>query len=97
MVKPGQIVEVDKLTTDEKQLVINEVLLMVNGDKVMIGTPYLKDSLTFDVLETIKKPKVRVASFHAKANYRKLKGTRPQKTQLRLVGEKEVVKSAKKS
>lgn len=106
IVKPNQIIEVDKLGIEESNtLVVNEVLLMVDGDKVEVGSPFLKTPLTFDVLETIKKDKIRVASFHAKANYRKVKGSRAQKTRIRLAVTKPVkaekkeakVKSVKKS
>ncbi len=97
IVKPNQIIEVDKLNLeDNKSLVVNEVLLMVDGDKVEVGSPFLKTPLTFDVLETIKKDKIRVAKFHAKANYRKVKGSRAQKTRIRLAGS-EVVKKEVKS
>ncbi len=83
MVKAGQTIEVNKLK-DEKTLEVDTVMLKKTGDKVEIGTPYLKEKVVFDVLGTIKKDKIRVAKFHAKANYRKVRGSRAQMTQIKL-------------
>ncbi len=54
------------------------VLLAVDDKKVQIGKPYLKEKLKLKVLETFKGKKIRVAKFHAKANYRRVKGFRPK-------------------
>jgi ribosomal protein L21 len=54
------------------------VLMTVDEDKVSIGKPYLKEKVTLKVLEQKKGVKIRVAKFHAKANYRKVRGFRPQ-------------------
>ena len=85
LIKPGQVFEVDKLPAELKTLQVEQVLLEVNDDKVEIGSPVLKKTLNFEVLETVKKPKIRVMKFHAKANYRKTTGSRAQKTRIKLV------------
>lgn len=77
---PNIVIEVDLLTA--KQDVGVAILLLSEDGKVTIGTPYLKDKLTLKYLDTIKKDKIRVARFHAKANYRKVTGQRSKKTQL---------------
>lgn len=92
LAKPGEILEVDRLTTD-KELVVDKVLLNVDGAKVELGTPYLKKNLTFEVIQTVKKPKIRVATYHAKANYRRVKGQRPQVTQIKMKPGKAVKKA----
>jgi ribosomal protein L21 len=51
-------------------------VLMLVGDKVEIGTPHLKDELTFEVLGNRFTDKIRVSKFHAKANYRRTTGSR---------------------
>lgn len=84
LIKPGQVTEVDKLA-DEKKLKVDTVLLSVSGDKVELGSPFLKKALEFEILGTIKKAKIRVAKFHAKANYRRVSGSRAQKTQIRML------------
>mgnify|MGYP001572747124 CR=1 FL=1 len=53
-------------------------ILMIVDDKVVIGKPYLKETVKLKILEQKKGKKIRVAKFHAKANYRKVRGFRPQ-------------------
>lgn len=87
IVKPNQVFEVDKISGEDKKLTISEVLLLVENGKVEIGAPFVKRILNFEVIGTVKKPKVTVMKFHAKANYRRKIGSRAQKTQLKLVNE----------
>ena len=100
-VKPEQTLEVDYLG-DIKSLSVNKVLLMVDGEKIEVGTPYLKSTLEFEVMGDKKLAKVRVAKFHAKANYRKVKGQRRTVSIIKLsvsksVNKKESAKTVKKS
>lgn len=90
VVKPQQVVEVDKLSEDVKTLVVDKILLSVDDGKVEVGKPFLKKSVNFEVLENIKKPKVRVATYKAKANYRRVKGSRREVSQIRLAEDKTV-------
>ncbi len=72
-ISPKEKVRVD-FVGDLKKLESDRVLVKSEGDKLTLGTPYLKDKVVFDVLEQVKAEKVRVATFHAKANTRKVKG-----------------------
>lgn len=85
LVEPGKIIEVDKLGVNDKRLKVPEVLLTVNNGKITIGNPYLKTTLDFEILGDIKKPKIRVATYHAKANYRRVKGSRAQVTKIKML------------
>lgn len=58
------------------------VLLLSEDGKLKIGMPYLKEKLTLKRLEDIKGLKVRVAKFHAKANYRRVTGYRSKITKV---------------
>ncbi|MEK7616819.1 MAG: 50S ribosomal protein L21 [Patescibacteria group bacterium] len=78
---PNQPFIVDRLNDREKKTEALVLMLAENG-KVKIGTPYLKEKLTLDIIEMVKGDKIRVAKFHAKANYRKVTGIRPRKTEL---------------
>lgn len=80
-VTPNQPLLVDWLGEKSKKIEVS-VLLLSEGGKVKVGAPYLKDKLSLEVLETVKADKIRVAKFHAKANYRKVTGMRPKKTKL---------------
>lgn len=94
VIKPGQTIEVNKLK-EEKTLKVDRVLLKVDGDKVEFGAPYLKETVELEVLETIKKDKIRVAKYSPKANSRRVKGSRAQMTLVKLAAPKAVA-SAKK-
>lgn len=78
-VYPNKPFEVE-LETDQKEIP-SKVLLLVNGD-VKIGQPYLKEEINLKVLENKLGDKVRVAKFHAKANYRRVRGYRKKLTKL---------------
>lgn len=80
-VLPNQPLEVDWLGQDYKKIDA-EVLLLSEGSKIQFGTPYLKEKLTLEVLGTTRGEKIRVAKFHAKANFRKVTGSRSRKTKL---------------
>ena len=68
---PGIPVLVDLLDIDEaiKQVKV-KALAKSDGDKLEIGRPYLKDDVILEVLGQFRGEKIRVAKFHAKANYR---------------------------
>lgn len=57
-------------------------VLMVVDDKVKIGKPSLDEKLSIKSLRNYSGKKVRVAKFHAKANYRKVRGFRRKLTQI---------------
>lgn len=79
---PDKEVEVDFL--DDQKSLEAKVLLMSENGKVKIGTPYLKEKVTLKYIDTKKGDKIRVAKFHAKANFRKVTGHRAKRTRLLL-------------
>lgn len=78
---PNLALEVDFLNDLKKIDAL--VLLLSEAGKLKIGTPYLKEKLTLECLETVRGDKIRVAKFHAKANYRKVTGHKSKKTKVR--------------
>lgn len=84
MVTPKTVFEVDTVPMGEK-FECDQVLMTENDGKLQVGTPFLKEVLTFNVLGEVKKKKVRVATYHAKANTRKVVGQRATKVRLVLV------------
>ncbi len=80
-VLPNQSFDVDYLGEEDKKIEAQVLLLSENG-QIKLGTPYLKEKLTLDFLATIKVDKIRVAKFHAKANFRKVTGHRAKKARL---------------
>ena len=69
----------------EVDLVAGEIeakVLMIVNDKVKLGSPYINEKLKIKKLEDLTKRKIRVAKFHAKANYRKVTGSRRKITKI---------------
>ena len=60
-----------------------QVLCIVKDDNIELGKPYLKKKIKLEILEDVKGKKIRVAKFHAKANYRKVTGSRPKYSKTR--------------
>lgn len=81
IVAPNKPFLVDYQGEDKKELSA-KVLLKSEDQKITLGNPYLKDEAKFKVVSSEKLPKIRVAKFHAKANFRKVKGIRPKATKL---------------
>lgn len=83
-ISPGQTIEVDKISTPGI-LHVDKVLLAVDGEKMEVGNPYLKKVLQFEVVENVKKAKIRVATYKAKANHRRVIGSRREVSRIKLV------------
>lgn len=74
-VLPNQELMVNHLG-DIKSFQCDRVLLISDEKKIKIGQPFLKDKLEFSVLGNVRGKKIRVATYKAKVNYRKVKGSR---------------------
>ena len=62
-------------------ITIDTVLLVSDGDKVSVGTPYVKGAkVTVEVGETFKDKKVLVFKYKSKKDYHRLHGHREQYT-----------------
>ena len=78
---PGKIIEVS-LQKEPGKDIQADVLLLSEDGKFKIGRPYLKEKLVLKKIEDIKGSKIRVAKFHAKANYRRTTGYRSSITRV---------------
>jgi len=82
----GKYIEVDLLPDEVgKKKTFDKVLLLVDDDKVDVGTPYLTN-VTVDttVLEHFKGPKIVVFKYRAKERYRVKTGHRQKYTRVRV-------------
>ncbi len=80
----GGYIEVD-LLSDEigKKKTFNKVLLLVNGEEVKVGSPYLQGvSVDTTVVEHFKAPKVIVFKYRPKQRYRVKSGHRQKYTKV---------------
>lgn len=78
-IESGKVFEASEVSAENLEI---KVLAIVKDDKLDLGKPYLTEKLKIKVLEQVKKAKIRVAKFHAKANYRKVTGYRQKALKL---------------
>ncbi len=71
-----------------------DVLLLADEKSVSLGKPYLKEKLSFDIVETVRGKKIRVSRYHAKANTRRVVGSRATYSKVKLSAPKKSVKKA---
>ncbi len=80
----GRAIEVDRLPVDAgKKFDFERILLMADGDEVMVGTPTVNDILVkVTVVEHIKGPKIDRFKYRPKKRIRVRGGHRQQYTRL---------------
>ena len=87
IVKPGQRLKIEKLATEEGgNIEFGEVLLVVDGEKVEIGTPTVKSAkVSAKVLRHARDKKKIIFRYHSKTRYRKMKGHRQHFTEVEII------------
>lgn len=86
-VSEGDIINVEKITRQEGQneLNIKEVLMVVDGDNVTVGAPYVDGAtVVATALEDGKSEKVIVFKYKRKKDYRRKQGHRQPFTKLEI-------------
>ena len=84
VVSEGDVIEVELLKNPGKEVSF-EALLVIDGDKVDVGTPKTATKVTAAVVEESKKDeKVVSIRYKAKKRVRKVKGHRQLKTVLKV-------------
>jgi len=84
----GERLKVELLAVEPGQTVtIEDVLMVVNGDNIQIGTPVVAGAkVTAEVLEHGRHDKVRIVKFRRRKHYRKQAGHRQYYTELKITG-----------
>ena len=82
----GAILTVDKIDAEKgAKIDVDTVLLVSDGDKVSVGTPYVKGAKVQIVVEdSFKDKKVLVLKYKSKKDYHRLIGHRQQYTNVRV-------------
>jgi large subunit ribosomal protein L21 len=95
----GQKLEVENLGQEvDSKIAFDKVLLLVNGDKVELGKPFISGAVVnAKVLENGKGEKIRVAKFKAKARFRRVTGHRQHITTIEIESIGQAAKSTKKA
>lgn len=84
IVSEGDVIEVEKLSQEKN--VNFEALLLIDGDKVSVGTPSVKDvSVSADVVAQTRANKVTAIRYKAKKRVKKVHGHRQDLTQIKIV------------
>ena len=85
-VTPDEVLEVARLTGEPgDKLTFDNVLLLANGDSITVGQPYVKGaSLTAEVVDHLRGPKLRIFKFKRRREYRRRKGYRDELTRIRV-------------
>lgn len=85
-VQEGEEILIDKIEGEKGEKVrFKDVLLIVNGQTVEIGTPNTSKAEIFgEIVEHKKGEKIRVAKFKAKSRYRRVRGFRPFLTKVKI-------------
>lgn len=99
-VMEGQVIEVELLESADSTFVFEEVLLVVDGDDVKIGTPFVDSMKVYaDVIADVKGDKIEVFKYKSKSRYRKHTGHRQKYTQVKIngIGAKKVTASKKEA
>lgn len=85
-VAEGDEIEVNKLKEEKgKDIVLEEILLLAEDDKIKIGQPLVKGAkIKAKIIDQFKGKKIRIATYKAKARFRKVKGFRPLLTKIKI-------------
>jgi len=91
-VSVGTVVNIEKIVAD-KEVVFDQVLLVVDGDSVQLGTPTVEGVKVYaEKLADVKGEKIEVFKFKSKSRYRKHTGHRQSYTQVKItsIGEQKL-------
>ena len=85
-VSEGDVLSVEKLDVEAgKETTFSDVLLVVNGDKVNLGTPLVSGaSVKAEVVDQYKDDKVIAFKFKRRKGYHRTVGHRRQLTELKI-------------
>lgn len=87
-VEPETEIQVARLAGEPgAKLTFDQVLLLADGDSISVGQPYVPGaSLTAEVVEHFRGPKIRIFKYKRRHDYRKRRGYRDDLTRLRVTG-----------
>lgn len=85
-IQEGDILCVEKLNKEKgEKFTFNEVLLVEDGKKTLIGTPFVENVLVrAEIIENLKDDKVIVFKKRRREQYRRTRGHRQELTRIRI-------------
>lgn len=86
-VSVGDVIVVDRLAGEPGASVELQPVLLVDGDQVTSGAEALAGvTVTAEIVEATKGPKIRILKFKNKTGYRKRQGHRQKHTRIKVTG-----------
>lgn len=87
-VAPDAVLQVARLKGEPGDaLTFDKVLLVADGDTISVGAPFVKGaSLTAEVVDHFRGPKLRIFKFKRRREYRRRRGYRDELTRIRVTG-----------
>jgi len=84
----NEVLIVEKLEGEAgAEIELSEVIMVVDGDKVKVGSPYVKGAkVTVEIVRQAKAAKINGFNYKPKKNERKRWGHRQRQTHLRVTG-----------
>lgn len=85
-VSEGQTLTLDRIKGKEKdKIVFEDVLLVCEKEKFLIGQPNLvKVKVEGEIIKHFRGTKIRIEKFRAKSRYRRVKGHRQERTEVKV-------------
>ena len=85
VVKPGDVLNVEKLDLEAGAQVTLDAMLTAEGEKVEIGMPTLSSKVTAEVMEQGRAKKISVVKYKPKVRYTRRVGHRQPFTKIKIV------------
>ena len=84
-VSEGDVVYVEKLNVEGENIEFDNVLMLIDGENVTVGTPTVAGAtVSAKLMKNGKSKKILVFKFKAKKNYRRRQGHRQPYTKLQI-------------
>ncbi len=86
MIKPGDIIKIEKIEKPKGEIIeFDKVLLVSAGEEIKLGNPYLDSAkITGKWLEEGRAKKITILRYHSKTRYTKKKGHRQIYTKVQI-------------
>lgn len=87
LVKEGQLLKIEKIEPKKGNIIkFDSVLLRIDGEKVEVGKPFLKDAkVEAEIIEQGKAKKVTVIKYKAKVRYKRKRGHRQPFSKVKII------------
>ena len=85
-VAEGDVIEVEKLAGAPGDALTLAAVLLVDGDNLLTDVAKLANTVSGEIVEHTKGPKIRIHKFKNKTGYRKRQGHRQPLTRVKVTG-----------